>query len=141
MQWICSKLWGSKMPSINEIYRCEICHLIMDVVHAGSGNLVCCGQSMKLQEENKVDAAEEKHVPVVERDGNQVKVRVGSVLHPMDPDHYIEWIEINMVDAGRVAKRFLKPGDAPEVEFHVRGEMVKIRAYCNLHGLWSGGKK
>ncbi len=114
-----------------------VCGNVVDVVHAGAGDLICCGQSMNLQKENTVDAAKEKHVPVVERDGDNVKVKVGEVPHPMDPDHLIEWIEINMVEAGRIAKKYLKPGDSPEVEFHARGEIIKIRAFCNLHGLWS----
>ena len=125
------------MPSLNEIYKCSVCGNVVEMVHAGAGELICCGQSMNLQQENTVDAAKEKHVPVVEREGNTVRVKVGEVPHPMDPDHYIEWIEINMIDAGRIAKIYLKPGDAPEVEFHARGETIKIRAYCNLHGVWS----
>ena len=124
------------MTELNQVYKCEICGNIVEVLHAGAGELVCCGQPMVLQKENTVDAAIEKHVPVVEIDGNNVKVKVGSVPHPMEEDHYIEWIEINMVEAGRIAKKYLKPGDAPEVEFHSRGKVIEIRAYCNLHGLW-----
>ena len=125
------------MTELNEVYKCSLCGNIVEVLHTGAGELVCCGQPMDLQKENMVDAAEEKHVPVVEREGNNVKVKVGSAAHPMEEDHYIEWIEINMVDAGRIAKRYLKPGDASEVEFHARGKTIKIRAFCNLHGLWS----
>ena len=124
------------MTKENEIYKCEICGNIVEVVHQGVGELVCCGQAMKLMKENTEDAAQEKHVPIVERDGNKVTVKVGSVAHPMETEHYIEWIEIKMVDAGRIAKRYLKPGDAPEVEFHTREGDIEVRAYCNLHGLW-----
>ncbi|MBT4824106.1 desulfoferrodoxin [Candidatus Woesearchaeota archaeon] len=124
------------MTKQNEVYKCEICGNIVEVIHQGVGELVCCGQAMKLMQENTEDASQEKHVPIVERDGNNVKVKVGSVAHPMETEHYIEWIEIKMVDAGRIAKRYLKPGDNPEVEFHTREGAIEIRAYCNLHGLW-----
>ncbi len=125
------------MVKLNGIYKCGVCGTIVEVLHSGEGQLVCCGQPAQLMEENSVDASKEKHVPVVEVDGNNVKVKVGSIPHPMEAEHYIEWIEINMVEAGRIAKKYLKPGDAPEVEFHSRGKVIKIRAYCNIHGLWT----
>jgi len=118
------------MTKKNQIWKCEVCGNIMEVLHKGADALVCCGKSMILMEENSVDAAEEKHVPVIE--GKIVKV--GSVSHPMDEDHYIEWIE-GLGEDGRAVKRFLKPGDEPVVEFCF--EAVKARAYCNLHGLWT----
>lgn len=125
------------MTKKNEIYKCNICGNIVEVLTTGAGELVCCGQPMNLMpEQHEESEGKEKHVPVIERDGNKMTVKVGSVPHPMDKDHYIEWIEINMLDVGRIAKRYLKPGDTPEVEFHVRGENCKVRAYCNKHGLW-----
>ena len=116
------------MTSRNQIWKCEVCGNIIEILHEGADSLVCCKQPMILQEENTVDAAIEKHVPVIE--GNNVKV--GSVPHPMDEDHYIEWIEV--INGEKVPKKFLKPGDAPEAEFCA--EINSARAYCNLHGLW-----
>lgn len=117
-----------------QIYKCEICGNIVEVLHTGKGQLVCCGQPMKLQVENTVDASKEKHVPVVEKTDDGIKVKVGSVPHPMEEKHYIEWVEI-IVD-GKVYREFLKPGIQPETVFCIKGENITARAYCNLHGLW-----
>lgn len=118
------------------IYKCEICGNIVEVLHAGQGELVCCGQPMKLMvENNKEDAAKEKHVPVISRTARGYLVKVGSVPHPMEEIHYIEWIEL-LVD-GLAYRQFLKPGDKPEAEFCVEGAQVAAREYCNLHLLWS----
>ena len=117
-----------------EIYKCNLCGNIVEVLNAGGGTLVCCGQEMILMKENVEDAAEEKHVPVIEKLKDSIKVTVGSVLHPMLEDHYIEWIEI-IVD-GKYCRKFLKPRDEPIAEFSLTGEKVKVREYCNLHGLW-----
>ena len=117
-----------------QVYKCEICGNIVEVLHEGVGELVCCGQPMKLIEENTVDAAPEKHVPVVEKTADGVKVRVGSVAHPMEEKHYIEWIE--MIADGKAYRRFLNPGDTPEARFGSNAEEIEVRAYCNLHGLW-----
>lgn len=116
-----------------EIYKCEVCGNIVEVLHAGPGQLVCCGQPMKKYEENTVDAAKEKHVPVVEKTEGGVKVKVGSVPHPMEEKHYIEWIEV--IVGGKAYRQFLQPGEAPEAVFAVEGDVV-AREYCNLHGLW-----
>jgi superoxide reductase len=120
----------------NKIYTCQVCGNVIELLHDGNGELVCCGKPMDLLPEKSSEEGQEKHLPVLERDGNNLKVKVGSVAHPMEESHYIEWIEINMIDVGRIAKKYLKPNDKPEVEFHVRGENFKIRSYCNLHGLW-----
>lgn len=120
-----------------QVYKCEICGNIVEVLHKGAGQLVCCGQPMVLYRENSVDAAQEKHVPVLKRVDGGVKVKVGSIAHPMEEKHYIEWIEI--VADGGVYRKFLNPGDAPEANFDVKAEKVTARAYCNLHGLWKGG--
>ena len=117
-----------------EIYKCEACGNIVEVVHGGGGELVCCGEPMKLYQENTVDAAKEKHVPVIEKINGGYKVRVGSVAHPMEAKHYIEWIEI-LAD-GKAYRKFLNPGDAPEAVFMIDAAKVTAREYCNLHGLW-----
>jgi len=119
-----------------QVYKCEICGNIVEVLHEGAGELVCCGQPMKLYVENTVDAAREKHVPVVEETEGGIKVKVGSVPHPMGEEHYIEWIEI--IAGGKAYRQFLKPGDAPEALFDIVAEEITARAYCNLHGLWKG---
>ncbi|MCK4547193.1 MAG: desulfoferrodoxin [Candidatus Eisenbacteria sp.] len=119
-----------------EIYKCEICGNIVEVLHGGKGQLVCCGAPMKRMDENTVDAAKEKHVPVVEKVAGGFKVTVGSVAHPMEKDHYIEWIEL--VAGGKAYRAFLNPGDAPEAMFCIEADEVTAREYCNLHRLWKG---
>jgi superoxide reductase len=117
-----------------QIYKCEVCGNIVEVLHAGAGELVCCGKPMKLFLENTVDASKEKHVPVIEKTANGLKIKIGSVAHPMEEKHYIEWIEI--VADGKAYRQFLRPGDAPEATFPVIAIKVVAREYCNLHGLW-----
>ena len=117
-----------------EVYKCDLCGNIIEVLHGGAGELVCCGQAMNLLAENTVDAAKEKHVPVVEKTPDGVKVKVGSVAHPMEAKHYIEWVEI--IVGGKSYRQFLNPGEAPEATFKVDAEDVTAREYCNLHGHW-----
>jgi len=117
-----------------EIYKCELCGNIVEVLTAGGGELVCCGQPMKLYKENTVDAAKEKHVPVIEKISGGYKVRVGSVTHPMEAKHFIEWIEI--IADGKAYRQFLSPGNVPEAIFMIDAAKVTAREYCNLHGLW-----
>jgi len=117
-----------------QIYKCEICGNMVELLHSGKGELVCCGQPMKLYKENTVDATLEKHVPVIEKTDNGFKVKVGSAKHPMTNEHYIEWIEL-IVD-GIAYRKFLNPGDAPEAEFCIKADNVTAREYCNIHGLW-----
>lgn len=120
------------MAEIKELYKCEICGNIVEVVHGGAGTLVCCGKPMVLQKENSDDSvSKEKHVPVI--DGNVV--RVGSVDHPMEEKHYIMWIEAEGED-GESERVFLSPGDEPVAEFDF--DVVVAREFCNLHGLWRG---
>jgi len=116
-----------------QVYKCEVCGNIVEMLHGGVGELVCCGKPMKLFVENTVDAAKEKHVPVKESGDAGVTVKVGSVAHPMEEKHYIEWIEV--ISAGKIYRQFLEPGQAPEAVFPVKGD-VTAREYCNLHGLW-----
>jgi superoxide reductase len=117
-----------------EIYKCEVCGNIVELLHEGSGELVCCGEPMKLFVANTVDAAKEKHVPVVTKTAQGFTVKVGSVAHPMTAEHYIEWIEI--IADGKAYRQFLKPGDAPEATFEIKAAQITARDYCNLHGLW-----
>jgi superoxide reductase len=117
-----------------QIYKCEVCGNIVEMLHPGAGQLVCCAQPMKLFKENTVDAAKEKHVPVIEKTATGFTVKVGSVPHPMEAAHFIEWIEV--IADGKAYRKFLKPGEAPEATFEIKAEKVTAREYCNLHGLW-----
>ncbi len=118
-----------------QVYKCEACGNIVEVLHGAGGELVCCGSPMACLEEKTADATTEKHVPVLEGS----KVKVGSVPHPMAEDHYIEWIEVVCPDGGGVCRTYLKPGDAPEADFSCCTGKVVLREYCNKHGLWKGG--
>ncbi|MBN1882580.1 MAG: desulfoferrodoxin [Deltaproteobacteria bacterium] len=120
-----------------QIYKCEVCGNIVEVLHQGKGELVCCGEPMVLFEENTVDAAKEKHVPVKESKAGGVKVKVGDVAHPMEEKHYIEWIEV-IDESGVAYRKFLKPGEEPQAVFDGLDAQVTAREYCNLHGLWKG---
>lgn len=123
------------MTQKNQIYKCPICGNIVEVTHHGGGELVCCGAPMKLMEPNAVDAALEKHVPVVTVESDKVLVKVGSIAHPMEDKHYIEWIELIADD--RVYRQNLDPSEKPEAIFNVKVQgALEVRAYCNLHGLW-----
>ena len=119
-----------------EVYLCEICGNIVEVIHEGAGKLVCCGQPMTLLEEQTADATTEKHVPVIEKTDDGVKVTVGSVPHPMIDEHYIEWIEI--IADGKAYREFLSPGDAPEASFCISAKEITAREHCSIHGLWKG---
>ena len=122
------------MSARMEIYKCELCGIVLEVFDGGDGELVCCNEPMQLLEENTVDAAREKHVPVVEAADGGLKVTVGSVAHPMDDDHYIQWIEVASGD--NVCRKHLNPGEAPEATFPCGDEGATVRELCNLHGLW-----
>jgi superoxide reductase len=122
------------MDTQKQIYKCNICGHIVEVLHPGIGQLVCCGQPMEPLKEKIQDIGLEKHVPVIEKTANGVRVKVGSIPHPMEEKHYIEWIEI--IADGKYCRKFLKPGDKPEAEFEVKAENITAREYCNIHGLW-----
>lgn len=122
------------MTQQNQIYKCNVCGNIVEVLHIGAGELVCCGQSMELLKEKTEDQGFEKHVPVIEKTSIGVKVKVGSVSHPMEESHYIEWVEI--IADKKTYKTFLKPGDQPEAGFGIEAKEIKARVYCNIHGLW-----
>jgi len=122
------------MATRNEVYQCATCGNVLAILTGGQGELICCGAPMERMVENSTDGAHEKHVPMVVGILDDIEVSVGSVAHPMQPEHYIEWIEL-LTD--RVSYReFLKPGDTPDVNFSIDTEDVTARAYCNLHGLW-----
>ena len=124
------------MTKVGEIYKCEVCGNIVEVLHAGAGELVCCGQPMKNMVAGTTDGAAEKHVPVIEKVEGGYKVKVGSVAHPMTEAHYIEWIELICNKCGKVQRKYLKPGEAPEAVFASDSDSVTARECCNLHGLW-----
>jgi superoxide reductase len=117
-----------------EIYKCDVCGNIVEVVNGGDGELVCCGEPMKRMTENTVDAAKEKHVPVIEVVDGGVRVKVGDVPHPMEEKHFIQWIEI--IADGKTYRQYLTPGSMPEAFFAVYSSHLTAREYCNLHGLW-----
>ncbi len=117
-----------------QVYKCELCGNIVEVLFGSDGTLVCCDQPMTLLAENTQDAAKEKHVPVIEKTADGVKVKVGDVPHPMEEKHYIQWIEL--IADGRTCIHFLNPGDTPEATFSVSADQVSAREYCNIHGLW-----
>lgn len=119
-----------------QVYKCEVCGNIVEVLNGGKGELACCNQPMKLLQENTVDAAKEKHVPVIEKTDEGYKVKVGTVPHPMEEKHYIQWVELIADDRSYI--QFLKPGETPEATFNVKAEKVYAREYCNLHGHWRG---
>jgi len=125
------------MTKLNEVYKCSPCGNIVEVLHPGVGKLVCCNEPMALLTENTVDAAKEKHVPVIEIGAASITVKVGSVAHPMEAAHFIEWIEL--IADGKIYRQQLQPGQAPEATFPIIAKQVTAREHCNLHGLWAAG--
>jgi len=119
-----------------QIYKCEVCGNIVEVLHTGVGELVCCSQPMKNLTAKTADEGKEKHVPVIEKTDTGVIVKIGSVPHPMEEKHHIEWIEI--IADGKTYRKFLKAGDAPEATFCIEAEKIAAREHCNIHGLWKG---
>ncbi len=122
------------MINKNQIYRCSVCGNVVEVLHVGGGELVCCGKPMVLLSANTTDGATEKHVPVIEMTADSIIVKVGSVVHPMEEAHFIEFIEIVADD--KVYRKFLKSGQEPVAVFNLTAKNVTAREYCNLHGLW-----
>jgi superoxide reductase len=125
------------MTKLNELYKCNLCGNIVEILHPGAGALVCCNERMALMVENTVDASKEKHVPVIEVGADSITVKVGSVAHPMEAAHYIQWIEL--IADGKVYRQQLLPGQAPQATFPVVAKQVTAREYCNLHGHWAAG--
>jgi superoxide reductase len=123
------------MANFQQYYKCALCGNIVEVVHEGGGELVCCGQPMNMLKENSVDASNEKHVPVIEKTEKGIIVKVGSIDHPMEEKHYIEWIEVT--NGAWTQKKFLKPGEKPQAEFCVPfSDKLVAKEFCNIHGLW-----
>ena len=119
-----------------KFYVCEHCGNIMTLVKDSGVPVMCCGQKMTLLVPGTTDGALEKHVPVVEVQGNMVTVRVGSVEHPMLPEHFIQWIALETNEGSQI--KHLQPGQAPQAVFALREEekVESVYVYCNLHGLW-----
>ena len=127
------------MTELKQIYKCNVCGNIVEVLHSGVGELVCCNEPMEYKKERRTDEGQEKHVPVIEDADRGIKASVGSNPHPMEEDHYIEWIEV-IVD-GKYCRKFLKPGERPEADFNMESnENITAREYCNVHGLWEGDR-
>jgi len=122
------------MTEVNQIYKCGDCGDMFEVIREGTAKLQCCGKELEPLQEKTTDEGNEKHVPVIEKTDTGVKVKVGSVPHPMEEKHYIEWIEI-MAD-NRVYRKFLKPGESPEAEFDIKAKNIRAREHCNVHDLW-----
>lgn len=122
------------MIEVNKIYKCKKCGNVVEVLHAGGGTLACCGESMQELTENTVEASKEKHIPVLTSISGGFKVSVGSIEHPMEEKHYIEWIEL--VTPTGVLRKHLKPGEKPEAIFLTEEKDVYAREFCNLHGVW-----
>ncbi|OQX53806.1 MAG: desulfoferrodoxin [Candidatus Cloacimonas sp. 4484_209] len=117
-----------------QVYKCEVCGNIVEVLHEGQGELVCCGQPMALFNEKSQEEGGEKHLPVIEKIENGIKVKVGSIAHPMEEKHHIEWIEI--IADGKTYRQFLSPGNPPEAIFNIEATDITVREYCSIHGLW-----
>ncbi len=128
------------MTERGQIYKCQICGNIVEVIHSGQGSLVCCGKEMELMEEKTADSSTEKHVPFIQYQDDHYIVKVGeNINHPMEEKHYIEWIELIVDD--NYCKKYLKPNQEPKAEFFIpKGEKVYAREYCNIHGLWKSKK-
>ena len=122
------------MTKLRQIYKCEICGNVGEVLSTGAGELVCCGQPMVLQQAKTQDEGMEKHVPVVEKTPTGLKIKVGEIPHPMEENHYIEWVEL--ITNGKSYRQRLEPGQDPEVGFNLQPESYIVREWCNIHGLW-----
>jgi len=119
-----------------EVYKCEGCGNIVEILHAGEGGLACCDKPMTLLQEKTADQGKEKHVPVIEKTAGGIKAKVGSIPHPMEAKHYIEWIEV--IADGKAYRQFLEPGQAPEATFAIQADKITAREFCSLHGMWKG---
>lgn len=123
-----------KMAKRYEVYKCETCGNVVEILHGSFGQLVCCGQPMKLMEAREKEEGYEKHLPVIEKQDGKVVVKVGSIAHPMEEEHYIEMIEVITKD-DKILRKYLKPRDEPKAEFDIE-DIKEAREYCTIHGLW-----
>ena len=125
------------MTEKNEIYRCNICGNMVEVLHIGTGKLVCCENNMELLEEKEEGTGPEKHLPVLEETEKGVKVKVGSTAHPMEENHCIDWIEVKA--DGNIYRQTLQPGNQPQAQFALDPDevsQISVRSFCSIHGLW-----
>jgi len=123
------------MTQLRELYHCEICGNIVEVLHEGAPSLVCCGKPMIKLEAKTGDKGQEKHVPLIEKTDSSIKVKVGSIEHPMEDGHYIKFIEILLKD--EIMRKELKPGGIPEAKFcALKSDVIEAREFCTVHGLW-----
>ena len=122
---------------LNQIYKCNVCGNVVEVVHVGGGQLVCCGQPMQALDPKSQEEGQEKHLPVVVNQTDKIVIKVGDIPHPMEVSHYIVFIEI-VEKSGKICRKYLKPGDLPQVEYDIKdiSQIVCVRQYCNIHGLW-----
>ncbi len=126
------------MTNLMEIYKCEICGNLVEVVYSGYGTLTCCSQPMILMKEHhNNEQAQEKHVPILTKEKDKTIIRVGSLPHPMEPEHYIMFIEAISHDKVWLKRKYLKAGDEPSLKFGSDGDKMIARELCNIHGLWS----
>ena len=127
-----------KIAKVGEVYKCEVCGNVVSIIEEGPGTLVCCNTDMILLEEQTIEKeGNEKHVPVVEIEGNKVIVKVGNVEHPMEENHFIEMIQL-LRNNKLVAEKRLFPNDKPKAEFFIENpDNIRARALCNMHGLWT----
>lgn len=124
------------MAETLQIFQCMACGNIVEVLHLSDGELFCCGEPMKNLVARTGDEGKEKHVPVIEKTDAGITVKVGSIPHPMEEKHYIEWIDITA--DGKLCRQFLNPGDAPEAKFCIQADNITVREHCTIHGLWKG---
>lgn len=125
------------MTEEKQVYRCNICGNMVEVLHLGVGKLVCCENEMQLLEEKSEGVGPEKHIPIIEQIEDGIRVKIGEISHPMEGNHCIEWVEL-VTDKG-IYRKVFKPGDNPEAEFKINIEdvnEVSAREYCSIHGLW-----
>jgi len=125
------------MTENKEVYRCNICGNIVEVLHLGTGKLICCENQMELLKEKEEGTGSEKHLPVLEETDKGIKIKVGSLPHPMEDNHCIEWVEV--IADNKIYRKVFKPGDKPEAEFDIKPgdvEQIELREYCSIHGLW-----
>lgn len=129
------------MTELMQIYKCEICGNIVEVIHPAGGELVCCGQAMTLLTEQTNETMQEKHKPVIVFEGETKTIRVGAIPHPMENEHYIMFIEAISPDKKYIKRKYLSPHEAPELELKCKCDTVIARELCNLHGLWSASNE
>ena len=123
------------MTKLRELYRCEICGNVVEIAQEGASALVCCNKPMIKLEAKTEDEGQEKHVPVIEEADNGIKVKVGSIGHPMEEKHYIKFIEILLKD--KIMRKELKPGQVPEAKYcALKSDILEVREFCIIHGLW-----